>query len=38
MKIGINKKHQIKQIREITDINLIVINLDETLEEYPFKN
>lgn len=37
MLIGINEKHQIKQIRNITDNSLTVIELDETSENYPFK-
>ena len=38
MKIGINGLYQIKQIRDITDIELTQIILDESLETYPFKN
>lgn len=38
MKIGINEKYQIKQINNIIDSNLIVIDLDEASEFYPFKN
>ena len=38
MLIGINEKYQIKQIREITDGTLTVIELDETAEFYPFKD
>lgn len=37
MKIGINSLHQIKQVREITDENLTVLELDESSESYPFK-
>lgn len=37
MKIGINSLHQIKQVREITDENLTIIELDESNEFYPFK-
>ena len=37
MLIGINNLYQIKQIREISDTSLSVIELDETSEEYPFK-
>lgn len=37
MLIGVNKQYQIKQIRDITDTSLTVIELDETLETYPFK-
>ena len=37
MKIGINEAFQIKQIGEITDNNLIVIELDETSEAYIFR-
>lgn len=36
MKIGINSLCQIKQIREITDTALTIIELDETIGEYPF--
>ena len=38
MNIGINSLFQIKQIRDITDESLTVIELDETSERYPFKN
>ena len=38
MLIGINNQHQIKQIRDITNQTLTVIELDETSELYPFKN
>lgn len=38
MIIGINDRYQIKQVREITDNNLIIIELDETSEFYPFIN
>ena len=38
MKIGINNKYQIKQIGDITNEKLTVIELDETAENYPFKN
>lgn len=37
MKIGINSLHQIKQVREITDENLTILELDESSEFYPFK-
>lgn len=37
MKIGINSAYKIKQIRDITDPTLTVIELDETTPEYPFK-
>lgn len=37
MKIGINSLYQIKQIREITDTALTVIELDELAETYPFE-
>ena len=37
MRIGINSLYQIKQMREITDLSLTVIELDETAYEYPFK-
>ena len=37
MKIGINHHHQIKQVREITDENLTILELDESSEFYPFK-
>lgn len=37
MKIGINALHQIKQVREITDANLTILELDESSEFYPFK-
>lgn len=37
MKIGINALHQIKQVREITDENLTILELDESSEFYPFK-
>jgi hypothetical protein len=36
MKLGINEKFFIKQINTITDSTLIVIELDETLDEFPF--
>lgn len=36
MKIGINTSYQIKQINKITDTSLIVFQLDETTEKYPF--
>lgn len=48
MKIGINEKHQIKQVNNITDINLTIIDLPETLTledgqiienpDFPFKD
>lgn len=38
MKIGINNLSQIKQVAEITDTTLTVIELNETSEMYPFKN
>lgn len=38
MLIGVSEKYQIKQIREITDNTLTIIELDETSEFYPFKN
>ena len=38
MKIGINEAFQIKQIREVTNINLTVVELDELAENYPFAN
>lgn len=38
MLIGINNQYQIKQIREITDLSLTQIDLDETSEFYPFNN
>ena len=37
MIIGINEKKQIKQVRQITDESLLVVELDETSEIYPFK-
>lgn len=37
MKIGINTLHQIKQVREITDASLTILELDESSESYPFK-
>ena len=37
MKIGINSLHQIKQVREIIDANLTILELDESSEFYPFK-
>ena len=36
MKLGINEKFFIKQINTITDSTLKVIELDETLDEFPF--
>jgi hypothetical protein len=36
MKLGINEKFFIKQINIITDLTLTVIELDETLDEFPF--
>lgn len=36
MKIGINEYYQIKQIREITDTTLIIIDVDEDSFSYPF--
>lgn len=36
MKIGINNLYQIKQLNEITDMSLAVIELEETSEKYPF--
>lgn len=37
MLIGINQNYQIKQIREITDVSLTIIELDETSIFYPFR-
>jgi len=37
MKIGINELYQIKQMREIIDTSLTVIELDELATSYPFK-
>lgn len=37
MIIGINDKNQIKQIRDITDASLTVVELDEAAESYPFR-
>jgi hypothetical protein len=36
MKLGINEKFFIRQINTITDPTLTVIELDETLDEFPF--
>jgi len=36
MKLGINEKFFIKQINIITDPTLTIIELDETLDEFPF--
>lgn len=36
MKIGINEKYEIKQVRDITDLSLTQIELDETNPTYPF--
>jgi hypothetical protein len=36
MIIGVNEKYQIKQIREVTDPTLTIIELDENAENYPF--
>jgi hypothetical protein len=38
MIIGVNSQNQIKQVREITDTTLILVELDENLETYPFKD
>ena len=38
MQIGVNDLHQIKQVREITDTTLTVIELDEAAELYPFRD
>jgi hypothetical protein len=38
MKIGVNRLHQIKQIKEITDVTLRQIYIDESSDIYPFKN
>ena len=38
MIIGINKLYQIKQVRDITDTLLTVVELDELSEDYPFKD
>ena len=38
MKIGINNLYQIKQIKDITDASLTVIEFDELAEFYPFKD
>ena len=38
MIIGINEKYQIKQIHNITDSTLTVIEIDENSEYYPFKD
>lgn len=37
MIIGVDNLHRIKQINNITDTSLAVIELDETTEDYPFK-
>jgi hypothetical protein len=37
MKIGINSQSQIKQIGDITDINLRTIELDDTSDNFQFK-
>lgn len=37
MRIGINSLYQIKQMREITDENLTILELDESREFYPLK-
>lgn len=36
MLIGVNERYQIKQIREVTDSSLTVLELDENAENYPF--
>lgn len=36
MRIGINGQHEIKQIGDITDLTLAIIELDEIQENYPF--
>lgn len=36
MVIGINNRNEIKQVKNITDSSLTVIDLDETALDYPF--
>lgn len=37
MKIGVNELHQTKQVREITDTALTIIDLDESADDYQFR-